>query len=136
MHMIEGSIISKLREDCLCQVMVQDTSVRCKDAHTAMVWTLLVFSSDSGSETATKLANTFSYRVSLSAVALDLNGSEVLITSACHDEQNSNGRNAFACADNQECGIYRSARFYGAHISAFCGGVLLSAVFITTVVAV
>ena len=59
------------------------SSLQCNNAQTVTFSTLVVFSSDSGDETASTLTNRFSSQVSASAVFLNLDGTEALITSAC-----------------------------------------------------
>ena len=85
MGIVKSNVVAKLREDCSCNISVNDlqiSSLQCNNAQIVTFSTLVVFSSDSGDETASTLTNRFSSQVSGSAVSLNLNGSEVLITSA------------------------------------------------------
>ena len=86
MGSVEASVIAKLREDCSCNITANDlqmSSLQCNNAQTVTFSTLVVFSSDSGDETASTLTNRLSSQVSASAVFLNLDGTEALITSAC-----------------------------------------------------
>ena len=81
MGIVKSSVVAKLREDCSCNISVNDlqnSSLQCNDARIVTFSTLVVFSSDSGDETASTLTS----QLSASAVSLNLNGTEVLITSA------------------------------------------------------
>ena len=93
MGIVKSSVVAKLREDCSCNISVNDlqnSSLQCNNAQTVTFSTLVVFSSDSGDETASTLTRKFSSRVSASAVYLNLNGTEALVTSACSGDCNSN----------------------------------------------
>ena len=118
MGRVEASVIAKLREDCSCNITANDlqmSSLQCNNAQTVTFSTLVVFSSDSGDETASTLTNRFSSQVSASAVSLNLNGTEVLVTSACSGDCSSN---------------------VGAYVGLFFGGALFCAVLIALLVVV
>ena len=102
MGILKSSVVAKLREDCSCNISVNDlqnSSLQCNDAQTVTFSTLVVFSSDSGDETASTLVSRFSSQVSASAISLDLNGSEVLITSA--SSSNSSESNVGAASTSE-----------------------------------
>ena len=95
--MVEASVTAKLRGDCSCNITANDLQMsllQCNNAQTVTFSTLVVFSSDSGDETASTLTNRLSSQVSASAVHLDLNGNKALITSACTDCSSHHGANA------------------------------------------
>ena len=122
MGTVKSSVVAKLREDCSCNISVnnlQNSSLQCNNAQTVTFSTLVVFSSDSGDETASTLTNRFSSQVSASAVSLNLNGSEVLITSAhIGDSSESN------------VGIYVGLFFGGVLSCAFLAALLVMIVFL------
>ena len=91
------------------------SSLQCNNAQTVTFSTLVVFSSDSGDETVSTLTNRFSSQVSASAVFLNLDGTEALITSACSGDCNSN---------------------IGVYVGLFFGGALFCAVLIALLVVV
>ena len=114
------SIIAKLKKGCSCNITtndLQNSSLQCNNAQTVTFSTLVVFSSDSGDETASTLTNRFSSQVSASSVSLNLNGSEVLVTSAC----------------SGDCTLSRpqSTVMIGINIGFFLGGVLVGAFLLT-----
>ena len=86
--MVEASVTAKLREKTANDL--QMSSLQCNNAQTVTFSTLVVFSSDSGDGTASTLTNRFSSQVSASAIHLYLNGTEVLVTSACSGDCSSN----------------------------------------------
>ena len=116
---MESSIATKLNDDCLCKVTtndLRDTKIQCNSKNSMIFTTLLVFSTESGDETASTLANRLSQQVSFSGLATGINGSEAQITSACSDDcYQSTGR------DMDSVGV---------NIGVFFGGVIFSAVFI------
>ena len=115
---MESSIATKLNHDCSCDVTtddLKDTLIECNSESSMIFTTLLVFSTESGDETASTLTNRLSQQVSFSALDIDINGSEAQITSACSDDcYQSTGR------DLDSVGI---------NIGVFFGGVIFSAVF-------
>ena len=116
--MMESSIATKLNDDCSCNVTtddLKDTLIECNSEGSMIFTTLLVFSTESGDETASTLANRLSQQVSFSGLAIDINGSEAQITSACSDDcYQSTGR------DLDSVGVI---------IGVFFGGVIFNAVF-------
>ena len=122
MGIVKSSVVAKLREDCSCNISVNDlqiSSLQCNDAQTATFSTLVVFSSDNGDETASTLTNRFSSQVSASAVSLNLNGTEALVTSAnIGDSSESN------------VGIYVGLFFGGVLSCAFLVAFLVTTLFL------
>ena len=116
--MMESSIATKLNDDCSCNVTtddLRDTKIECNSESSMIFTTLLVFSTESGDETASTLANRLSQQVSFSGLAIGINGSEAQITSACIDDcYQSTGH------DLDSVGVI---------IGVFFGGVIFSAVF-------
>ena len=116
--MMESSIATKLNDDCSCSVTtddLKDTLIECNSESSMIFTTLLVFSTESGDETASTLTNRLSQQVSFSALDIDINGSEAQITSACSDDcYQSTGRDLDSV---------------GVNIGVFFGGVIFSAVF-------
>ena len=115
---MESSIATKLNDDCSCSVTtddLKDTLIECNSESSMIFTTLLVFSTESGDETASTLTNRLSQQVSFSALDIDINGSEAQITSACSDDcYQSTGRDLDSV---------------GVNIGVFFGGVIFSAVF-------
>ena len=112
---VKSSVVAKLREDCSCNISVNDlqnSSLQCNGARIVTFSTLVVFSSDSGDETASTLTS----QLSASAVSLNLNGTEVLITSA-------------NIGDSSD-GIYVGLFFGGALSCAFLVALLVMTVFL------
>ena len=115
--MMKSSIATKLSDDCSCNVItydLRDTQIVCNSESSVIFTTLLVFSTESGNETASTLANRLSGQVSFSALIIDINGSEALITTAVITSSTA-GRNSDSV---------------GTNIGVFIGGVIFSAVFI------
>ena len=82
--MVESSIATKLNDDCSCNVTtddLRDTMIEC-NSENIIFTTLLVFSTESGDETASTLANRLSGQVSFSALTININGYKALITAA------------------------------------------------------
>ena len=118
MGIVKSSVVTKLREDCSCNISVnhlQNFSLQCNNAQTATFSTLVVFSSDNGDETASTLTSRFS-----SAASLNLNGSEVLITSA----------NIISDSSESNIGIYVGLFFGGILTCAFLVALLVMTVFL------
>ena len=112
MGKVKLSVILKLREDCSCNITaddIQNSSLQCNSAKTVTFSTLVVFSTDSGDETASTLTSRFSSRASVSVVFFNLNGSDALIT--------------YACAG--DCSVISNVTSY---IGLFFGGVLSCAI--------
>ena len=117
-EVMESSIATKLKDDCSCNVTtddLRDSLIDCNSEISMIFTTLLVFSTESGDETASTLATRLSRQVSFSGLAIGINGSEAQITSACsNDCYQSTGR------DLDSVGVI---------IGVFFGGVIFSAVF-------
>ena len=64
---------------------LRDTRIECNSESSMIFSTLLVFSTESGDETASTLANRLSQQVS-SGLAVDINRGEAKITSACSND--------------------------------------------------
>ena len=82
--MVESSIATKLNDDCSCNVTtddLRDTMIEC-NSENIIFTTLIVFSTESGDETASTLANRLSGQVSFSALTININGCKALITAA------------------------------------------------------
>ena len=115
--MMESSVAIKLNDSCSCNVTaadLRDTQIMCNSESSMVFTTLLVFSTESGDETASTLANRLSGQVSFSALTIDINGSEALITTAVITSSTA-GRNSDSV---------------GTNIGVFIGGVIFSAIFI------
>ena len=85
---MKSSIATKLNNNCSCNVTaddLRDTLIECNSESNMIFTTLLVYSTESGDETASTLANRLSQQVS-SGLAVDINGSEAKITSACSND--------------------------------------------------
>ena len=116
--MMESSIATKLNDDCSCNFTtddLRDALIECNSESSMIFTTLLVFSTESGDETASTLANRLSQQVSFSALAIGINGSEAQITSACSDD----------CYQNTG----RDKDSVSVIMGVFFGGVIFSAVF-------
>ena len=117
--MMESSIATKLNDDCSCNFTtgdLRDTLIECNSESSMIFTTLLVFSTESGDETASTLATRLSQQVSFSGLVIGINGSEAQITSACSDDcYQSTGHNNLDSV--------------GIKIGVFFGGVIFSAVF-------
>ncbi len=81
-YLMESSIAAKLNE-CSCSITaddLQDTSIVCNGGKK------VIFSSESGDETASTLTNRMTQQASVSSLTLPVSGSESVITSACSDD--------------------------------------------------
>ena len=143
MGIVKSSIVAKLREDCSCSISVnnlQNSSLQCNDTQTVIFSTLVVFSSDSGNETASTLISRFSSRVSAPAASLNLNGSEVLITSAhiimsdCSESNVGDGYNRSESNVSDSSGGNCSESNIGVYVGLFSGGVLFGTLLVVLLV--
>ena len=85
---MESSIATKLNDDCSCNFTtddLKDTQIECNSESSMILTTLLVFSTESGDETASTLVNRLSQQVS-SGLAVNINRGEAKIASACSND--------------------------------------------------
>ena len=134
MEMVISSVVAKLREDCTCSCNIttndlQNSSLQCNNVQTVTFSTLVVFSSDSGYESASTLTSRLSSRVSASTVSLNLNGTEVLIISASTGNSSESNVGAVNSSESN-VGVYVRFFFGGALSCAFLVALLVMTVFL------
>lgn len=138
--MMQDEIASILRSDCTGNITAddfQDSIIECNN-HSSIIEfrTMIVFSSESGEETASTLASRLVTRTSASVLSITLNGRQAFIVSACSIDCHKIETTGTSVTVNSSSRKEIAFTIIGSTTGAFFGGIVFCAILIAIAIVI